>query len=108
MLQYSILIEWSATDNAYLATFHDLPECKAQGDTYEEAARNGREALETFIEAAKERNEELPEPTNQKSMREQLDEMRAEVNKLKGNIIQTNNGVACIEHEGHLYRITFE
>ena len=69
MLCYSMDIQWSADDNAYLAAFHDLPEC-ATGDTYEEAARNGREALEAFIEAAKECGEELPEPTELKSMRE--------------------------------------
>jgi len=107
MLQYAMHIQWSATGHAYLATFHDLPACTAQGDTYEEAARNGREALETFIEAAREQNEELPEPTNQKSMREEFDELRAEVDKLKEGVLQTNNGLVRVKHDGLIYEITF-
>jgi predicted RNase H-like HicB family nuclease len=101
-------IQWSADDNAYLAAFYNLPACKAQGDTYEEAARNGREALEAFIEAAKERGEELPEPTELKSMREEFNELKAQVDKLKENVIPTSNGAVRIMHEGLTYIITFK
>jgi predicted RNase H-like HicB family nuclease len=108
MLRYPMHIQWSADDNAYLAAFHGLPACKAQGDTYEEAARNGREALEAFIEAAKERGEELPEPTELKSMREEFNELKAQVDKLKENVIPTTNGVVRVMHEGLTYIITFK
>jgi predicted RNase H-like HicB family nuclease len=61
-----MLVEWSEEDEAYLVT---LPEWKGRvfgpvthGDTYEEAARNGREVLEMLIESAHEHGEPLPEP----------------------------------------------
>jgi predicted RNase H-like HicB family nuclease len=57
MLQYSMLIQWSDTDNEYIATSPDIPGCQAQGDTYEEAARNGREAIEVYVEHAQENDE---------------------------------------------------
>jgi len=105
MLRYSMHIQWSDTDNTYLAIFHDLPECKAQGDTYEEAARNGREALETFIEAAREHNEELPEPTDKESINKQMDEINARMIRLEQNLILFDNGVARFERNGVIYEI---
>jgi predicted RNase H-like HicB family nuclease len=98
-------IQWSNTDNAYLAIFHDLPECKAQGDTYEEAARNGREALETFIEAAREHNEELSEPTDKESINKKIDEINARMTRLEQNVILFDDGVARFERNGVIYEI---
>jgi predicted RNase H-like HicB family nuclease len=60
--RYSMLIQWSEQDNKYLVS---LPEWKdhvqkfvTHGNTYEEAAKQGREVLEMLIENA----EILPEP----------------------------------------------
>ncbi len=65
-LHYSMLIQWSGEDQAYLVT---LPEWEGRvfgpvthGDTYEEAVRNGNEVLEMLVEAARESGESLPEP----------------------------------------------
>lgn len=65
-LQYSMLVEWSEEDQAYLVT---LPEWKGRvfgpvthGDTYEEAIHNGHEVLEMLIESARAHGEPLPEP----------------------------------------------
>jgi len=65
-IQYSMLIEWSEEDQAYLVT---LPEWAAQvympathGDTYDEAVKNGREVLEMLINDAKKNGEPLPLP----------------------------------------------
>lgn len=66
MLRYSMLIEWSAEDQAHLVT---LPEWigrvntpTTHGFTYEEAARRGREALEMLLESASEDASRPPEP----------------------------------------------
>lgn len=61
MMPYSMLIQWSDADQAYLAT---LPEfgCKTHGETYEEAAKHGREVLELLIESAQEDGDKLPPP----------------------------------------------
>lgn len=65
-IQYSMLIEWSEADQAYLVT---LPEWAQQvympathGDTYEEAVKNGREVLEMLIDDAIKNREPLPVP----------------------------------------------
>lgn len=65
-IQYSMLIEWSEEDQAYLVT---LPEWAQQvympaihGDTYDEAVKNGREALAMLINEAKKNGEPLPPP----------------------------------------------
>ena len=64
--QYSMLIEWSDEDQAYLVT---LPEWAdhvimpvTHGDTYDEAVRQGQEALRLLIRSAKEEGEPLPTP----------------------------------------------
>ena len=66
-LHYSMLIQWSEEDQAYLVT---LPEWEGHlfnwdaathGATYEEAARHGREVLELLVETAREEGEALPE-----------------------------------------------
>ena len=65
-LQYSMLIEWSSEDRAYLVT---LPEWAARvlgpvthGETYEEAVARGKEALAALIASARKHGEPLPEP----------------------------------------------
>lgn len=65
-LDYSMVIEWSASDNAYLVM---LPEWTGRviqpvthGATYEEAAKNGREVLELLLEDARNTGESIPAP----------------------------------------------
>lgn len=61
---YSIVIEWSDEDQAYVVI---LPEWAdqyampvASGKTYEEAAARGRNALENYIQFAREDGKPLP------------------------------------------------
>jgi predicted RNase H-like HicB family nuclease len=63
-LRYSMLIQWSDEDQAYLVT---IPEWEGRvfgpvthGDTYEEAVRNGREAMAALIASAERHGESLP------------------------------------------------
>ncbi len=64
--RYSILIEWSSEDQAFVVI---LPEWAdryqmpvADGATYEEALARGRNALENYIQFALEDNIPLPSP----------------------------------------------
>jgi predicted RNase H-like HicB family nuclease len=64
--RYSIIIEWSQEDQAYVVS---LPEWAdqyampvASGKTYEEAAARGRNALENYIRFAVEDHQPLPQP----------------------------------------------
>jgi antitoxin HicB len=66
-LRYSMLIQWSDEDNAYLVTLPEWPNVNSggphtHGDTYEEAAKNGREVLELLIETNTELGDPIPEP----------------------------------------------
>ena len=65
-LEYSMVIAWSAPDQAYLVTLPEWSESVAQpvthGATYEEAARNGHEVLEMLLERAREEGETIPAP----------------------------------------------
>ena len=65
-LHYSMLIEWSDQDQAYLVT---LPEWAdrvlmpvTHGHTYNEAAQRAQEVLDMLVESAKQDGEPLPPP----------------------------------------------
>jgi predicted RNase H-like HicB family nuclease len=57
-----MLIQWSDEDQAYVVTFPEFGGCRTHGETYEEAAKNGREVLELLIESAGEEGQPLPAP----------------------------------------------
>jgi len=59
---YSINIQWSERDQAYIANVPELPGCKTHGDTYKETLNNILEVIELWIEAAKEAGETIPQP----------------------------------------------
>jgi len=60
--RYSMIIEWSAEDEAFVVTVPELPGCRTHGATYAEAARQGRDALESWVDAARADGETLPVP----------------------------------------------
>ena len=64
--RYSLLIQWSDEDQAYIVSF---PEWEAHGlighthgDTYDEAVRKGQEVLHMLMESARAEGEPLPSP----------------------------------------------
>ena len=60
--KYTVIIQWSDEDGAYVVS---LPEwgCKTHGQTYDEAAKNAREALELLVESHDVRKRgPLPQP----------------------------------------------
>jgi predicted RNase H-like HicB family nuclease len=63
-LSYAMVIKWSEEDQCYLVHLPDFPfqEYHTHGDTYEEAAKHGREVIETLIEIYQEDGKELPKP----------------------------------------------
>ena len=61
-LAYSMVIQWSDEDLVYIVTLPEFGGCKTHGDTYEKAAKSGREVLELLIESAKEEGQPLPPP----------------------------------------------
>ncbi|QBD81935.1 type II toxin-antitoxin system HicB family antitoxin [Ktedonosporobacter rubrisoli] len=59
---YSIIIQWSDRDQAYLVNVPELPGCHTHGDTYEEALKNALEVIELWIEAAIKDGRPVPPP----------------------------------------------
>jgi predicted RNase H-like HicB family nuclease len=60
---YSMVIQWSEEDHTYVVTLPEFgPYSRTHGDTYEEAAKNGREVLESLIETYQAEGQRLPEP----------------------------------------------
>lgn len=61
--RYSIIIQWSEEDQAYLARAPELPGCITHGDTYEEALKNVKEVIELWLEAAQKAGRPIPAPS---------------------------------------------
>lgn len=61
-IQYSIVIQWSDRNNAYLVNVPELPGCHTHGDTYQEALQNALEVIELWIEAAEKDGLPIPPP----------------------------------------------
>ncbi|MBK9091505.1 MAG: type II toxin-antitoxin system HicB family antitoxin [Anaerolineae bacterium] len=59
---YSMVIQWSDGDGAYVVSFPEFPSAHTHGDSYEEAARRGREVLDLLQECYTEAHHPLPEP----------------------------------------------
>jgi antitoxin HicB len=63
---YTMQIAWSDEDHAYLVSFPEWAQYVRQptthGETYEEAARKGRNALENLIATAQQEGVPLPLP----------------------------------------------
>lgn len=59
---YEIIFYWSREDEAVIAEVPELPGCKADGVTYEEALANVRVVVAEWIETARELGRAIPEP----------------------------------------------
>lgn len=53
----------AAKGGGYMAVVPDLPGCKSDGETPEEALANVRDAIDCWIEAADEMGRPVPKPT---------------------------------------------
>lgn len=59
---YSMVVQWSIPDNAYLVKVPELPGLITHGETYEEAIRNAQEVIEVWIDANEEWGLSVPGP----------------------------------------------
>lgn len=59
---YELIIDWSSEDKCYVVKVPDLPGCMAHGDTRQEAVKNAEDAIELWIETAKEDGLKIPTP----------------------------------------------
>ena len=68
MYKYEIIIYWDDRDNVYIAEVPELPGCAAHGNTYNEAVDNAKEAIDLWINTAKEFGDAVPEPKGSRLM----------------------------------------
>lgn len=59
---YSMIIQWSELDQLFIVTVPELPGCRTHGKSYEDAVRQGEDAIETWVEGSKASGLPIPEP----------------------------------------------
>ena len=59
ILSYKVVLE-AAAEGGYTVYVPSLPGCISEGDTYEEALRNIKEAIEGWVEVSKQFGDEIP------------------------------------------------
>ena len=60
--KYAVRISWSPADGAYVAEVPELVGCATHGASFEEAARNAEDAIESWMMGAKAAGNPIPEP----------------------------------------------
>ena len=68
MHKYEIIIYWSNEDQVFVAEVPELPGCMVHGDTQELALQNANEAIQLWIDTAREFGDPIPEPKGQRLM----------------------------------------
>jgi predicted RNase H-like HicB family nuclease len=66
MYKYEIIIYWSNEDNAFIAEVPELPGCVAHGETPEKALKNVKDAIQLWIDTAKEFSDPIPVPKGER------------------------------------------
>jgi predicted RNase H-like HicB family nuclease len=68
MHKYEIIIYWSNEDQVFVAEVPELPGCVAHGDSHEAALANANDAMQLWLDTAKECGHPIPEPKGQRLM----------------------------------------
>jgi predicted RNase H-like HicB family nuclease len=68
MHKYEIIIYWSNEDQIFVAEVPELPGCMAHGSTQEAALAHANEAIQLWIDTAREFGDPIPEPKGERLM----------------------------------------
>lgn len=60
--RYSMIIAWDPRDNIFIVTVPELPGCRTHGPTQEDAVKRAEEAIELWVESAREWGDAVPPP----------------------------------------------
>ena len=61
-ITYSMIVEWEPRDQIFVVTVPELPGCSTHGASYEEAVRQGQDAIEGWIETNQLLGRPVPPP----------------------------------------------
>ncbi|MXY69484.1 MAG: type II toxin-antitoxin system HicB family antitoxin [Acidobacteriia bacterium] len=68
MYKYEIILYWSNGDQVFIAEVPELPGCMAHGDSQETALQNINDAMQFWIDTARELGRPVPEPKGERLM----------------------------------------
>ena len=68
MHKYEIIIYWSNEDQVFVAEVPELPGCMAHGNSPESALANAKEAIQLWMDTAKEFGDPIPAPKGERLM----------------------------------------
>lgn len=60
--RYSMVIEWSDENQAFMVSIPEFPGNYTHGDTYEEAVKEGEDLIESLIMWTQQDGKPLPQP----------------------------------------------
>ena len=66
--KYEIILYWSDGDSVFVAEVPELSGCMAHGETHESALANAKDAIELWVETAREFGRPVPEPKGRRLM----------------------------------------
>lgn len=64
VFKYTAIFEPDKESGGFVVSIPALPGCVTEGDSFEEALKNVKEAAELYLEVLKEKNEEIPVEEN--------------------------------------------
>ena len=68
MWKYEIILYWSEEDGVFVAEVPELPGCSAHGDTQESALKNVSDAIQLWLDTAREIGRTIPAPRGRRLM----------------------------------------
>ena len=68
MHKYETIIYWSDEDQVFIADVPELPGCMAHGESPDEALANAQEAMQLWLDTAREFGDPIPEPKGRRLM----------------------------------------
>jgi predicted RNase H-like HicB family nuclease len=68
MDKYEIIIYWSQEDQLFICEITEIPGCSAHGWSQEKALKNIKDAMQLWIDTAKEFGDIIPEPKKRRLM----------------------------------------
>ncbi|MBI5695156.1 MAG: type II toxin-antitoxin system HicB family antitoxin [Nitrospirae bacterium] len=68
MHKYEIIIYWDGQDKIYVADVPELPGCSAHGETYDAALASVKDAIQLWVDTAREFGDPVPEPKGRRLM----------------------------------------
>ena len=68
MSKYEMIIYWSDEDKTFITEVPELSGCVAHGDTYEQSLDNAKQAIQLWLDTAKEFGDPIPQPKGRRLM----------------------------------------